>query len=97
MTGRRRVPLIAIVAVLVTVPVTGCSDGHPKDPHVGSVRTTAPETGFLSQQIIGRDGQMLDEGLTVTWVNEDEIAVTTWGSGSCPLLPLRLIGTDLDS
>lgn len=83
----KRITLAASVLALLLTFACGCA---PSELQIESKRTQepAPSNGFVAQIVVTRA-----EGVTVTWLADgDEIVITTQGSSSCPLVPLRLDG-----
>jgi hypothetical protein len=94
---RRGVETCGGAAVLCVCLLTGCAVSTPPMDRSQS-QVPAPQSGYVAQQTV--DGA---DGVTVTWLeDESRIVITTSGSSSCPLVPLRteertlVLGHDAD-
>lgn len=88
----RRPGLVAILLALCLGSACGCA---PEQPPMESDRSqfSAPSSGFTAQVVASGA-----EGVTITWIDDTtKLIITTEGSSSCPLVPLRLDGEHHDT
>lgn len=88
----RRNGIVAIVLALCLVSTCGCA---PEQPLIESERSqsSAPSGGFAAQVLVAGA-----KGVTITWLDDDiKVIITSQGSSSCPLVPVRLDGETQDT
>jgi hypothetical protein len=80
---RARPPLAVVILLALVMP--GCSAGEARI-EADRAPTPAPTGRIIAQQ--AADGA---EGIIVSWLADStRVTITTLGSSSCPLVPLRI-------
>ena len=72
-----------VMAVAGTVTVVGCASDSVPTIAVTYFRSTATPTAETTVPL-DKNGTAVPQ---LRWGSEDQLILTTWGSGSCPLLP----------
>lgn len=85
--------LVVVLLTLCLGALCGCAPAQQPPMESDRSQFSAPAGGFTAQVVVSGT-----EGVTVTWIDDSaKLIITTEGSSSCPLVPLRLDGEDQDT